>query len=262
MSPSDIYLSLIVPAFNESATIVPTLAAIRDYLSKQNWTWEVIVSADGTDGTRERAANFAPGDGRFIVIGEPARRGKGRGVRDGVFRASGAVIGFLDADYKTPVDEIEKILPAIDHGYDVVIGSRRVGSARVETPQPFYRRAGSRVFGMLMRASMGLPDIRDTQCGFKFFTRSAALRLFSLQRIDGYMFDIEILRLTKMLHLWIKEVGVRWRDDGDSRYDPIRGTIRNLKELMRIRRMKYEPAAIEDAVANSATKATPGRIAA
>ncbi|HET6248576.1 MAG TPA: dolichyl-phosphate beta-glucosyltransferase [Tepidisphaeraceae bacterium] len=244
MPPSPCQLTLIVPAYNESASIVATLVAIRAFLSKKPWTWEVIVSADGTDGTRERAAEFAKGDDRFIVMGQDARLGKGRGVRQGVLRAKGKIVGFLDADYKTPIEDLEKILPAFETGIDVAIGSRRLGAARIEKPQPLYRRIGSRVFNLLIRTLMGLPDVRDTQCGFKFFTASAAAQLFSLQRIDGYMFDVEILRLCKLLNLRVKEVGVNWRDDGDSRYQPVRGTIRNLKELLRIRRLNYDlPAA-------------------
>ena len=230
---------MIVPAYNEAATIARTLVAMQAYLSVQPWNWEVIVAADGADGTRERASDFIANDPRFRVIGSPQRRGKGRGVREGMLLASGEVIGFLDADYKTPVEEIEKILPLFAQGFDGVIGSRRAGDARIEVAQPMYRRAGSRVFNILMRRMMGLPDVRDTQCGFKFFTRHAARTLFSLQRIDGYMFDIEVLRLCKKLNLRISEVGVRWRDDGDSRYSPIMGTVRNFRELLRIRRMKY-----------------------
>ena len=96
------YLSVIVPAFNEVNTIERTLAAVGTYLDRQPWDYEVIVSADGTDGTRERAAEFARRDPRVIVIGTAERGGKGRGVRNGVFRATGQVIGFLDADDQLP----------------------------------------------------------------------------------------------------------------------------------------------------------------
>jgi len=262
MSSLSPYLSLIVPAFNESATIVRTLGAMRSYLGRQNWAWEVIVCADGNDGTRERAVEFCKDDDRFAVMGSPQRQGKGRGVREGVMRSNGQIIGFLDADYKTPIEEIEKVLPSFAEGYDVVIGSRRVGAARVEIAQPIYRRAGSRVFNLLMRGVMGLPSVHDTQCGFKFFTQSAAHHLFSLQRIDGYMFDVEVLRLCKMLRLRVKETGVRWADDGDSRYDPIGGTIRNAKELLRIRRMRYELPAIAREIQPASIPQRPKRFAA
>jgi dolichyl-phosphate beta-glucosyltransferase len=233
------YLSLIVPAFNEAATIARTLEQMRNYLQGRGYAWEIIVSADGTDGTRERAAEFANGDARIVVIGTPERRGKGRGVRDGVLQAKGQLIGFVDADYKTPIEEVEKILPAFDEGFDVVIGSRRVGDSKIVRPQKLYRRLGSKAFAKVMRTIVGLHGIQDTQCGFKFFTRDAARKIFALQQINGYMFDVEILRLARKLGYGIKEVGVRWQDDGDSRSPMISGTIRHARDLLSIRFMKY-----------------------
>jgi dolichyl-phosphate beta-glucosyltransferase len=236
---NETYLSLIVPAFNEAGTIARTLGLMRDYLQGRGYAWEIIVSADGTDGTRERAAEFASGDPRIVVIGTPERRGKGRGVRDGVLQAKGQLIGFVDADYKTPMEELDKILPAFDEGFDVVIGSRRVGDSKIVRPQKLYRRLGSKAFAKVMRAIVGLHGIHDTQCGFKFFTRDAARRVFGIQQINGYMFDVEILRLAKRLGYSIKEVGVRWQDDGDSRSPMISGTIRHARDLLSIRFMKY-----------------------
>jgi dolichyl-phosphate beta-glucosyltransferase len=233
------YLSLIVPAFNEAGSIARTLELMRNYLQGQTWAWEIIVSADGTDGTRERAAEFAAGDPRIVVIGTPERRGKGRGVRDGVLQAKGQFIGFVDADYKTPMEELEKILPVFDKGFEVVIGSRRVGDSKIVRPQKLYRRLGSKAFAKVMRTIVGLHGIQDTQCGFKFFTRDAARKIFSLQQINGYMFDVEILRLACKLGYGIKEVGVRWQDDGDSRSPMISGTLRHARDLLSIRFMKY-----------------------
>ena len=237
-------LSVIVPAYNEVGRIAGTLQLMREFLEKRGaelgiGQWEIIVSADGQDGTREAAAKWGAGDARISVIGSVKRAGKGRGVRIGVERAAGETIGFIDADYKTPIEEIEKALPFLSQGYDLAIGSRKVGESRIEVAQPFYRRAGSAAFHAVMGTLLSLSDIRDTQCGFKFFRRDAAKAIFALQRIDGYMFDVEILRLAKLLGYRIQEVGVRWRDDGDSRYAPISGTIKNARELMRIRMMSY-----------------------
>ena len=236
-SPPD--LSLVVPAYNEVGRIAATLEAMRTFLDARKFSWQIIVAADGTDGTREAAAAWARGDGRILVSGSPQRAGKGRGVRLGVELATGKTIGFIDADYKTPIEEIEKIIPAFDEGFDVVIGSRKVVGAQIDKSQPLYRRLGSAAFHAVMGTLLGLSDIRDTQCGFKFFRHDAAKRIFSLQRIDGYMFDVEILRLARLLNLRIKEVGVRWRDDGDTRYSPISGTIKNARELLRIRMLRY-----------------------
>ncbi|HUB26566.1 MAG TPA: dolichyl-phosphate beta-glucosyltransferase [Tepidisphaeraceae bacterium] len=233
------HLSLIVPAYNEVRRIAATLESMRSFLDSRKMSWEIIVSADGEDGTREAAAAWGKDEARLRIIGSPQRLGKGRGIREGVNRAAGQIIGFVDADYKTPIEEIEKILPALSGGYDLAIGSRKVGDSRIEVSQPLYRRAGSAAFHFVMGTLLGLRDIRDTQCGFKFFQREAAKTIFGIQRIDGYMFDVEILRLARLIGYRIKEVGVRWRDDGDSRYAPISGTIKNARELLRIRMMRY-----------------------
>lgn len=233
------YLSVIVPAYNEAGSIERTLKAIGTYLDGRGWDYEVIVAADGDDGTREIVAEVAKRDPRVSVIGSAERGGKGRGVRNGVYKATGQVIGFLDADYKTPIEELDKLLPWIQQGYEVVIGSRKVDDAQVEVQQALYRRLGSKAFGLVRNALVGLGDIRDTQCGFKFFQRGAAKAVFSRQRVDGYMFDVEILYLARRLGYRIKEVGVRWQDDGDSRSNLVGGTWKHARDLLRIRFGSY-----------------------
>ena len=227
-------LSLIVPAFNEVATIQTTLRAIRDYLEPRGFIFELIVSADGTDGTREAAAALVS-EMPVTVMGEPQRRGKGRGVREGVRAATGDIVGFLDADYKVAIDEIEKVLPWFDQGYDVVIGSRKAAGAAMNAKRPWYRSLGSAGFALLLRPLVGLRGIGDTQCGFKFFRARVAHDLFSRQRIDGYMFDVEILSLALRAGYKVKEVGVSWKDDGDTRLKLVSGNWKNLKDLFRIR---------------------------
>jgi dolichyl-phosphate beta-glucosyltransferase len=184
-------------------------------------------------------AKLAADDPRLSVIGSPGRGGKGRGVRNGFARARGKVLGFVDADAKTPIEELEKVLPWLDQGYDLVIGSRGLSESQIEVAQRWYRRLGSRGFGVLMHLVMGLPHVRDTQCGFKFFRGPVARDLFARQRIDGYMFDIEILHLAARAGYRVREVGVRWRDDGDSRLDLLAGNARNLADLFRIRFGRY-----------------------
>lgn len=227
-------LSLVIPAFNEVATIQRTLRAIRAYLEPRGLTYELIVSADGTDGTREAAAELA-GELPVTVLGEPQRRGKGKGVREGVLASTGELVGFLDADYKVAIDEIEKVLPWFDRGFDVVIGSRGATGSEVRVGQPWYRRVGSKGFALVMRPLVGLYGIRDTQCGFKFFRAAVARDLFSRQRIDGYMFDVEVLSLAVRSGYQVKEVGVAWQDDGDTRLKLVSGNWRNMKDLFRIR---------------------------
>ena len=256
--PGEPLLSIVVPAYNEARRIEGTLSRMRAYLDGRGYAHEIVVAADGDDGTREKVAEVAAGDPRVSVIGSRERGGKGKGVREGVLRSRGRYVGFVDADDKTPIEELDKLMPYLREGWDVVIGSRAVGDSRVERRQAFYRRVGSRVFAHVMRAVVGLRGISDTQCGFKFFQRAAARDLFARQRIDGYMFDVEVLRLALRGGYRVKEVGVRWSDDGDSRYDPLGGTWRNAKELLRIRFMRY-PAALRDEVAPG--RAPPRRAA-
>ena len=233
------YLSVIVPAFNEVNSIERTIRAIGDHLQARGRPYEIIVAADGSDGTRELVAEMARADGRIAVIGTAERGGKGRGVRNGVFKSTGQFVGFCDADYKTPIEEVEKLLPFLEEGYQVAIGSRRVDDARIEVAQPLYRRVGSRAFGIVRNMLVGLGDIRDTQCGFKFFQRGAARAIFGRQRIDGYMFDVEILYLARLLGYRVREVGVRWQDDGDSRSKAVNDAFKHGIDLLKIRFSNY-----------------------
>jgi dolichyl-phosphate beta-glucosyltransferase len=147
----------------------------------------------------------------------------------------------VDADDKTPIEELDKLLPWLDQGYDIVIGSRGQADSRIEVSQPWYRRLGSRAFALLMHMVTGLWDLRDTQCGFKFFRAQAARSLFARQCIDGYMFDVEVLYLAARSGYRVKEVGVRWRDDGDSRLELLSGNWRNLRDVLGIRLRRYPP---------------------
>jgi glycosyltransferase involved in cell wall biosynthesis len=227
-------VSVVFPAYNEAAQIQHTLSEAVEYFEHKRRSFEIIVAADGTDGTREAAKRFGAGDARIRVIGHDKRRGKGRGIREAVAIANGAVIGFADADNKVPIDEFDKILPLFEAGHSVVIGSRALKTSRIERSQPLYRRIGARVFTVCLHAVIG-GLASDTQCGFKFFTREAAQAIFALQRIDGYMFDVEILAYAKALGYDINEVPVRWRDDGDSRLRLVRGNLQNGIDLLRIR---------------------------
>jgi dolichyl-phosphate beta-glucosyltransferase len=236
------YLSLIVPAYNEVRRIADTLGSARRHLDGLGGGYEIIVAADGDDGTRELVAGMAREDPRLSVLGGPGRGGKGRGIRAGVARARGRVIGFIDADDKTPVGEVDKLLPWLGRGYDVVIGSRYGPESCVEVRQPWVRRVGSRGFALVMHSLLGMWDVHDTQCGFKFFAGACARDLFARQRVDGYMFDVEVLYLARKGGYRVKEVGVRWRDDGDSRLRLVAGNWQNMLDLLRIRFGARAPA--------------------
>jgi dolichyl-phosphate beta-glucosyltransferase len=229
-------LTLILPAYNEARSITDTIREARSYFDRRGLRYQVVVAADGDDGTREMLSAQAKEESWLTVIGGPAPRGKGRAIREAVSLARGAIVGYADADNKVPIDELDKVLPWFAEGYDMVIGSRGMRESAIERRQPLYRRVGAVGFSWFMHSVVGLRAITDTQCGFKFFTRAAAAALFSRQKIDGYMFDVEILTIAARLGCRVRQVPIRWRDDGDSRLQLLRGNIRNVIDIFRIRR--------------------------
>ena len=240
-------VSLILPAYNEAATIATTIRETGSYFRSRGLRYEMIVAADGGDGTRELALETARQGEPVRVIGNQARSGKGRGVREAMALARGNIAGYADADNKVPIEEFDKfrpwlspslnpsLNPSLSQRYDVVVGSRSMRDSQIERRQPLYRQLGGKGFGLFMHAMVGLQGITDTQCGFKFFTRAAAREIFSRQQIDGYMFDVEILVLARQLGYGIQQVPIRWRDDGDSRLALLGGNLRNVIDIFRIR---------------------------
>jgi dolichyl-phosphate beta-glucosyltransferase len=230
-------ITLILPAYNERATIGATIDDAVAYFSNRGIRAEVIVAADGDDGTRELVAQKALGNADLRVIGHRERSGKGRGIREAVALARGQTIGYADADGKVPIEEYDRIDAALREGYRVVFGSRGLEESKVLRPQPWYRRMGATGFYFYMQNVIGLPGIRDTQCGFKFFERKAARALFHFQKIDGYMFDVEIIALARRLGFSMKEVPIQWCDDGDSRLRLLSGNLRNGIDIFKIRQV-------------------------
>lgn len=229
-----IEVTLIFPAYNEAKRVAETVSNAVMYFAQRDISYEIIVSADGNDGTREIAEEMSKGNPNLKTIGGIERRGKGYGIRQAVRMAKGQIIGFSDADDKTPISEFDNFRPFLKEGWDLVIGSRGQKGSRIERKQPWYRQIGSKGFGVFMQITTGLWDITDTQCGFKFFRAEVAHELFDRQKIDGYMFDVEILYLAKKLGYRINQVPVRWRDDGDSRLNLVAGNIKNIIDVLSI----------------------------
>jgi dolichyl-phosphate beta-glucosyltransferase len=224
------HLSVVIPCFNEARKIETDIEAALRYFSGRPYSFELILVDDGSgDGT---AAILEKSPGTRAICYQP-NRGKGHAVRTGMLQASGRYRLFADAGLCVPYSEIEKGLALLESGADVAIGSRKLSESQVIEQQAGYRRIGSSVFGLLVRNWMGL-RYSDTQCGFKLFTAQAAEQLFSAARIDGFMFDAEMLINARKFGLTVKEFPVEWRADPDSRYKPFSGSLRNLLELVRI----------------------------
>jgi glycosyltransferase involved in cell wall biosynthesis len=232
--PTSPDLSLIVPAYREGERLAGTLDAIVSYLERSPDAFEIIVAADGDDATRREAERRGRADRRIVVTGSPARRGKGRAVREGMALARGRVIGYLDGDGQVPVEELAKLLCWLEAGWDIAVGSRALPGSQIEGRRPLHRRVGSVVFAALARRFCGLRGLRDPQCGLKVFRAEVARELFARQRIDGYLFDLELLVLARASGYRTREVPIRWRAEGGSRFDALRGSPRILLDLARI----------------------------
>ncbi len=228
-------LSVVIPAYNEEKRIKTTLEAVFNYLSSQNYSWEVIIVSDGSrDKTVEVVSHYIGDKPGFRLAANTRNHGKGFVVRQGMLAAEGDFRLFTDADNSTSIEQIEKFWPFFGEGYGAVIGSIEVPGAVVQEHAQWYRRLLGKYSKYLIRIVAGLWSIHDTQRGFKCFTAAAARDVFSRAKIDRFGFDIEILALAKKLGYKIKEVPVVWNNPGDSHVG-IKSYFQVLKDLFRIR---------------------------
>ena len=227
--------SVVIPAYNESARIGATLEKVLKYLKEQDWTAEVIVVNDGSkDDTAEIVRRYASMDRRLRLLENPGNRGKGYSVRTGMLRAVGDLLLFSDADLSSPIEEASKLFEAIGKGADIAIGSRWLRSELQTQPQSRPRQLLGRAFNLVPRLVLGL-NYKDTQCGFKAFTRGAAQLVFPKQRIEGWGFDPELLFLAKNNGLKVAEVPVTWAHSQGTRIRPLRDGTAMVTEMFKIR---------------------------
>lgn len=229
------FLSVVIPAYNEARRIAPTLLDIDSYLSKQDFTYEILVINDGsTDNTQEVLEKLANGPIRnFRVDGYSENIGKGGAVAFGMLEAKGEVRLFMDCDNSTPISEIEKLLPYLKKGFRVIIGSRALPTSKILNSQPFYKVLAGRIGNLITRILI-VPKIKDTQCGFKLFTQKAVENIFPQLTINGAIFDVEILVLANFFGYRIKEVGIAWKNDLDSRFG-LKSYLVSLFDTLKIR---------------------------
>ncbi|MGA9544306.1 MAG: dolichyl-phosphate beta-glucosyltransferase [Candidatus Sulfotelmatobacter sp.] len=257
----DIAYSIVIPAYNEGARLGATLEKVLGYLRAQGWSAEaeVIVVNDGSrDNTADLVRGFADRDPMLRLVENPGNRGKGYAVRNGMLNARGEVVVFSDADLSSPIEEMPKLLAALAGGADIAIGSRWLRVELQTRRQSLHRQLFGRVFNLLLRIILGL-QFKDTQCGFKAFTRRAAQTIFPMERIERWGFDPEILFLARKFGFRVEEVPVLWGHSGDTRIHPLLDGARMFWEMLRIRWYdlagKYDASA---AVSARPVKTLPG----
>ena len=234
-------LSIVVPAYNEARRLGETLPIIIEYLNKMQPRGELIVVDDGSTDDTADVANAAianPGSIGAQVITYKPNRGKGYAVRRGLTAASAPIALFSDADLSAPISETPKLIEPIEQGeFDVTFGSRALDRRLIGTHQPWRREQGGRVFNLIVRLLTGLP-YWDTQCGFKAFRMSSCRPIIEAATIDRFGFDVELLYVSQLAGLRLREIPVRWDHkvgalDASGNY--ARDSLRMINEVKKIR---------------------------
>ncbi len=231
------FLSIIIPAYNEEQRLPDTLEQVLTFLQSQSYQSEILVVENASeDGTLKVAKEFAEQHHReslpIQVIHEPVK-GKGSAVRRGMLLASGDYLFMCDADLSMPVKEINRFFPPAVDGVDITIASREAMGA-VRYNEPTYRHLVGRIFNTLIRV-LALPDLNDTQCGYKCFKANVAADLFRDMTIPGWSFDVEILYLAQKRGYRVKEIPIHWYYNPDSHISVAKDSIRMALDIFKIR---------------------------
>lgn len=232
--PSQCFISIVIPAYNEEERLQKSLPPVKEYLSRQNFTWEVVLVDDGSNDATCEIPKMFFNEGEARVVRNPGNKGKGYSVRQGVLAARGEIVLISDADFSTPITEWKKLYAILEQGYDIVIGSRGLKDANVTIHQAWYREKIGRTFSFLVQLIV-FDGFMDTQCGFKCFRREAVLPIFRKMVIDHFSFDVELLFIAKRRGLKIKEVSVEWKNVLFSRVRIFRDSLRMLYDLFKIK---------------------------
>ncbi len=225
-------LSVIIPAYNEEKRIGKTIEALFMYLDKQKYAYEIIVVNDGsTDKTKDVVQTFK--QKKIKIIDNHGNKGKGYSIQQGFLAAQKAWILFTDADLSTPIEELETCFRYAS-GADVIIGSRNLPMSQIVVKQPFFRSMLGRIFPFFVRLLL-LPEIKDSQCGFKLFRKEVAQKVAEKQKITGFCFDVELLFLAKKFGCTIQEIPVTWSNDERSKIKVISDSFHMFFDLLKIR---------------------------
>lgn len=233
------FVSIIIPAYEESERIGESLGTILRYIESEGLNAELIVVDDGSkDDTAEVARREFAGfkDIKTKVIRYEQNRGKGYAVKTGLLEAKADIAIFSDADLSTPISEMPKLIDPIENDQaDVTFGSRALDRSLIGVHQPWRREQGGKVFNFIVRAQTRLP-FWDTQCGFKAFRMDKFRPLLSLMKIDRFGFDVEFLYVANYHGLRLKEIPVRWDHCEGTKVSVFRDSQRMFNEVRLIKK--------------------------
>jgi dolichyl-phosphate beta-glucosyltransferase len=219
LTEAPLWLSVIVPAYNEERRLPGTLREVLQYLAARDYSSEVVVVDDGsTDATARIVLNWSAPPVPLRLVQHPDQRnhGKGAAVRRGMLEARGRRRLFMDADNSTSCDHVGAFLPYLEQSFDIVIGSRDIEGAVISVRQPWYKMLAGDMGNLFIR-TVAVPGIRDTQAGFKLFTDRAVSDIFPRLTLERWGFDVEILAVAHYLGYAIKEMPITWRNDPESK---------------------------------------------
>ena len=241
---SAVKFSIVMPAYNEEKNILEAIRRVEAFMKLKEWDWELLISSDGSKDDTDRLIRDAlkiRTDNRIKLLTADANKGKGASVRRGVLASTGQMILVTDVDLSSPIKEVDRLMAALDAGFDIAIGSRSLRSQDCDVQQSFRRWFAGRIFNFFVKCLV-LRDFQDTQCGFKLFKRETAKDLFQNQKLDGFAFDVEVLCLALKKGYQVKEVPVMWRQAATSRVNLVKDSLSMLGELFTLRRiMNCEP---------------------
>ena len=227
------FLSVVIPAYNEEARIERTLEQVHAYLFLQDYSWEILVSDDGSsDATARLVSHFLEGHTGVRLI-SLEHRGKGWAVQQGMLSAEGKYRFICDADLSMPFEQVSRFLATEMQHADISIGSRELADSR-RFGEPEIRHFMGRVFNLIIQV-LALSGIRDSQCGFKSFKAETTTVLFERQTLAGFAFDVEILYLARQAGLEVREVPIDWYYREGSKVRPIRDAASMAWDVLKIR---------------------------
>jgi dolichyl-phosphate beta-glucosyltransferase len=228
-------ISIVIPVYNEAKRIKTTVNKIVSFIKQREINAEIVIVNDGSqDDTAHVLIEMSGLLPNLMIINNEINQGKGSAVRKGMLSAAGNMILFTDADLSTPIEELDKFVKILKQGNDIVIASRRMRESRINIPQPLHRRVMGKLFQIIV-ATIIIRGIKDTQCGFKLFSREACRRIFEQQLLSGFAFDVEVLYLANRLQFKVAELPVEWNDARGSKVIPFKTSVSMLRDLLYIK---------------------------